>query len=151
MLVTDGIYSKIRNPMCLVFIPWLPGLPIFMQPLFTLVSARLWVPQILYWKNTEEKALEKRCSEYEKYEANMVLARFRDGVEVELRILRRLSPSCLRTLYVDLEHHPHRKADEETERGHAQADDSHLSETLAERLVLGDRDIVAEQQDHTHC
>lgn len=60
-------------------------------------------------------------------------------------------PSWLRILYVDMERRPHREADEETKRGHAQADDSHLSETLAERLVLGDRDIVAEQQDHTHC
>jgi protein-S-isoprenylcysteine O-methyltransferase Ste14 len=67
MLITDGIYSKIRNPMYLGFILWLLGLPIFMQAFLTLVSAGLWVPQILYWKCTEEKDLEKRYSGYEEY------------------------------------------------------------------------------------
>jgi protein-S-isoprenylcysteine O-methyltransferase Ste14 len=69
MLVTGGIYSKIRNPMYLGFILWMLGLPIFMQALFTLVSAGLWVPQILYWKYTEEKDLEKRYSDYAEYKS----------------------------------------------------------------------------------
>lgn len=66
-LVTTGIYSKIRNPMYLGFIIWIIGLPIFTNAAFTLASAIIWIPHILYWRSSEEKELEKKYKEYREY------------------------------------------------------------------------------------
>ena len=66
-LLRSGIYSRIRHPMYLGFILWIIGFPIFLQGLLTLASAFIWVPQILYWKASEEKKLEKEYKEYEEY------------------------------------------------------------------------------------
>ena len=66
-LVTTGIYAKIRHPMYLGFIIWIIGFPIFTNAAFTLASAIIWIPQILYWRVSEEKQLEQKYEDYQKY------------------------------------------------------------------------------------
>ena len=66
-LVTTGIYSKIRHPMYLGFIIWILGFPVFTNAPFTLASAIIWIPQILYWRNSEERQLERKHKEYPEY------------------------------------------------------------------------------------
>jgi len=66
-LVTEGIYSKIRNPMYLGFILWIIGLPIFMQSTATLASCVIWIAFFMYWKMLEEKELEEKYQEYQEY------------------------------------------------------------------------------------
>ena len=66
-LITTGIYSKIRHPMYLGFIIWIIGFPIFMNAAFTLASAIIWIPQILYWRVSEERQLEKKYKDYQEY------------------------------------------------------------------------------------
>ena len=66
-LITTGIYSKIRNPMYLGFIIWIIGLPIFTNAAFTLASAIIWIPHILYWKSSEERQLAKKYDDYQEY------------------------------------------------------------------------------------
>lgn len=66
-LITTGVYSKIRHPMYLGFILWIIGFPMFMQSLITLASSVIWIPQIMYWKTSEERKLEKKYKEYKEY------------------------------------------------------------------------------------
>jgi len=66
-LVRTGIYSKIRHPMYLGFILWIIGFPLFMQSLITLASSLIWIPQIMYWKTSEESKLEEMHKEYREY------------------------------------------------------------------------------------
>jgi protein-S-isoprenylcysteine O-methyltransferase Ste14 len=66
-LITTGIYSKIRHPMYLGFILWIIGFPLFMQSIVTFALSILWIPQILYWKISEEKSLEKKYEKYIEY------------------------------------------------------------------------------------
>ena len=66
-LSTTGIYSKIRHPMYLGFIIWIIGFPIFTNAAFTLASAIIWIPQILYWRISEERQLVKKYKEYAEY------------------------------------------------------------------------------------
>lgn len=66
-LVTRGIYSKIRHPMYLGFILWLVGLPLFIESLFTLASAVIWIPHILYWRLSEERQLARKYEGYREY------------------------------------------------------------------------------------
>ena len=66
-LATTGIFSKIRHPMYLGFIIWLIGLPIFTNAAFTLASAIIWIPQILYWRASEERQLEQKYEDYQEY------------------------------------------------------------------------------------
>ena len=66
-LVTTGIYSKIRHPMYLGFIIWIIGFPMFTNAAFTLGSAIIWIPQILYWRNSEERHLVTKYKEYQEY------------------------------------------------------------------------------------
>jgi protein-S-isoprenylcysteine O-methyltransferase Ste14 len=66
-LATKGLYSKLRHPMYYGFILWVLGLPIFMNSLFALASALIWIPQFLYWGISEEKELEKKHAEYKEY------------------------------------------------------------------------------------
>ena len=66
-LIHSGVYAKFRHPMYLGFILWFIGFPLFMKALITLLSAVLWIPQILYWKVCEEKELEEKYSDYKEY------------------------------------------------------------------------------------
>jgi len=66
-LITDGIYSKIRNPMYVGFIIWIIGFPAFMQSVVTLASSAIWISLIIYWKTLEERELEKKYKEYREY------------------------------------------------------------------------------------
>ena len=66
-LVTSGIYSKIRHPMYIGFIIWFIGFPIFTNAGFTLASAIIWIPQLLYWRSSEERQLEKKYKDYQEY------------------------------------------------------------------------------------
>jgi protein-S-isoprenylcysteine O-methyltransferase Ste14 len=67
-LVTHGIYSKIRNPMYAGMILMHIGLPFAARSLLTLISAIIWVPLILIWKQMEEQDLEKKFGqEYSEY------------------------------------------------------------------------------------
>ena len=66
-LVTTGLYSKIRHPMYFGFIIWIIGFPMFTNAAFTLASAIIWIPQILYWKISEEKQLVKKYKDYAEY------------------------------------------------------------------------------------
>ena len=66
-LVTTGIFSKIRHPMYFGFIIWIVGFPIFTNAAFTLASAIIWIPQILYWKISEERQLVKKYADYPEY------------------------------------------------------------------------------------
>lgn len=66
-LITDGIYSKIRNPMYLGFVIWIIGFPVFMESLIALASSVIWVSHIIYWKILEEKELEKKYKQYGEY------------------------------------------------------------------------------------
>jgi len=66
-LITTGIYSKIRHPMYFGFIIWVTGFPVFTGAAFTLASAIIWIPQILYWRSSEEKQLGKKYKDYQEY------------------------------------------------------------------------------------
>lgn len=66
-LVTSGLYSKIRHPMYFGFIMWFVGFPLFTESLFTLASAAIWIPHILYWRLSEEKQLAQKYEGYEEY------------------------------------------------------------------------------------
>jgi len=66
-LVTSGLYSKIRHPMYLGFIIWIIGLPVFFNSPITLASAIIWIPQILYWRGSEERQLEGKYKDYQEY------------------------------------------------------------------------------------
>ena len=68
-LVTEGIYARIRNPMYLGFILWVVGFPVFMQSMFTLLSAVFWIAHFLIWKALEEKDLLRRFAGYREYMA----------------------------------------------------------------------------------
>jgi len=66
-LVTTGIYSKVRHPMYFGFIIWIIGFPIFTNAGFTLASSIIWIPQILYWRRSEENKLAKKYDNYQEY------------------------------------------------------------------------------------
>ena len=68
-LITTGIYSKIRHPMYYGFIIWIVGFPIFTNAAFTLASAIIWIPQILYWRVSEERKLEQKYPDYKEYKS----------------------------------------------------------------------------------
>jgi len=38
-----------------------------MNALFTLASAAIWIPHILYWRVSEERQLEKKYENYQEY------------------------------------------------------------------------------------
>jgi protein-S-isoprenylcysteine O-methyltransferase Ste14 len=66
-LVQDGIFSKIRHPMYLGFVFWIIGYAVFMQAGLSLLSALLWIANILFWCHMEERQLARRYSHYSAY------------------------------------------------------------------------------------
>ena len=67
VIVDNGIYGLIRHPMYFGFIIWIIGFPMFTNAAFTLASAIIWIPQILYWKISEERQLVKKYKDYAEY------------------------------------------------------------------------------------
>ena len=66
-LITKGIYSWFRHPMYLGFILWLIGFPIIFGAVFSSLLALIFIVNILFWRNLEEKELDKRFSSYSEY------------------------------------------------------------------------------------
>ena len=67
-LVTEGIYSKLRNPMYFGIILMHIGFPLASRSLLTLLSAAMWTILIFLWKYMEGKDLEKKFgAEYLEY------------------------------------------------------------------------------------
>ncbi|NMC75714.1 MAG: hypothetical protein GYA60_00200 [Candidatus Methanofastidiosa archaeon] len=58
-LVTEGIYSRIRNPMYIGIILIHIGGPLIFNSLITLLSNVIWIPLVALWIYIEEKDLEK--------------------------------------------------------------------------------------------
>jgi protein-S-isoprenylcysteine O-methyltransferase Ste14 len=71
-MITKGIYSKIRHPMYLGFILWLIGFPIFFGALFSFLLSFLFIGNVLFWRNLEEKELEERFSTYKDYRKSTI-------------------------------------------------------------------------------
>jgi protein-S-isoprenylcysteine O-methyltransferase Ste14 len=71
-LITKGIFSKIRHPMYLGFILWLIGFPIFFGALFSFIISFLFIVNVLFWRNLEEKELEERFSTYKDYRKSTI-------------------------------------------------------------------------------
>jgi protein-S-isoprenylcysteine O-methyltransferase Ste14 len=71
-LVTTGIFSKIRHPMYLGFVLWLIGFPVFFGALFSLILSLLFIANILFWRNLEEKELIKRFPPYLDYKKKTI-------------------------------------------------------------------------------
>ncbi len=67
MLVTRGVYSFVRHPMYLGFIFWVIGYPLAKDAGLSLLSALIWVPNILCWRYLEEKELLMRFKDYKSY------------------------------------------------------------------------------------
>jgi protein-S-isoprenylcysteine O-methyltransferase Ste14 len=67
-LVTNGVFGKIRHPMYLAFILWLVGYPIFLQAKLSLLSAIIWIPNVLIWRYFEEKELLEKFPGYSDYQ-----------------------------------------------------------------------------------
>ena len=53
--------------MYLGFIIWIIGFPIFTNAAFTLAAAIIWIPQILYWRSSEERQLVRKYKDYQEY------------------------------------------------------------------------------------
>ena len=71
-LITKGIYSVIRHPMYLGFICWLTGFPIFYGGLYSFFLAVIFIINVLFWRNLEEKELVKRFSGYSDYKKSTI-------------------------------------------------------------------------------
>jgi protein-S-isoprenylcysteine O-methyltransferase Ste14 len=73
-LVTTGVYSKFRHPgyigMTLVYL----GYPLATGSLLTLLSAAIWISQMIIWRNWEEVELELKFGEdYKLYKQMTIL------------------------------------------------------------------------------
>ncbi len=67
LLVTRGIYSKIRHPMYLGQLLMAVGLPVFAEGLVTLCLSIVWITQLIFWKLLEERQLLEKYPEYQNY------------------------------------------------------------------------------------
>lgn len=56
-LVTSGLFSKLRHPMCTGFILWILGWVIHYGAVMSLLVAILCVGTILHWRHLEESSL----------------------------------------------------------------------------------------------
>lgn len=66
-LITEGLYSFLRNPMYIGFILWIVGFPIFIQNIAALATASIWTIHVYIWKITEENELLDKYPEYAQY------------------------------------------------------------------------------------
>jgi protein-S-isoprenylcysteine O-methyltransferase Ste14 len=66
-LITTGIYRKIRHPMYLAFILWLIGFPLQYGTMFSYMFSLIFICNVLFWRNLEEKELVKRFPSYGEY------------------------------------------------------------------------------------
>jgi protein-S-isoprenylcysteine O-methyltransferase Ste14 len=66
-LVTSGIFKYFRHPIYLAFIFWLFGFALFSSAGLSLIIAIPFTMNILFWRNMEEKDLEKKYPEYKEY------------------------------------------------------------------------------------
>lgn len=66
-LVQDGIFAVLRHPMYLGFIFWIVGFAVLMQAQTALLTAFIWIPNILFWRSMEERHLETEYREYGAY------------------------------------------------------------------------------------
>jgi protein-S-isoprenylcysteine O-methyltransferase Ste14 len=73
-LVTTGVYGRFRHPMYLGIILMHIGFPVLFGSGFTLLSAGLWVPQVLIWGNWEDEELEEQFGDaYRDYKKKTIL------------------------------------------------------------------------------
>lgn len=67
-LVTTGLFSRIRHPMYVGFILWIPGWSLYQGAPASLAVGCLGVLSIVWWRRLEEEALESRyADEYDAY------------------------------------------------------------------------------------
>jgi protein-S-isoprenylcysteine O-methyltransferase Ste14 len=59
-LMTTGVYARLRHPMYLGIILMHLGFPVLLGSGLTLLSAALWVPQVVFWGKWEDEELECR-------------------------------------------------------------------------------------------
>ena len=72
-LITTGIYSKLRHPMYIGMTLIMIGYPFATGSFLTLLSAVIWVSQMMVWRYWEEKELtEKFGQEYMDYKKRTV-------------------------------------------------------------------------------
>jgi protein-S-isoprenylcysteine O-methyltransferase Ste14 len=71
-LMTHGIYSKIRHPMYLGFILWLIGMPVYCGGLISFALCIVFIVNVLFWRNLEEKELENRFPAYKEYKKTTI-------------------------------------------------------------------------------
>ena len=71
-LITKGIYSKISHPMYLGFILWLIGFPILFGALFSFILSFLFIGNVFFWRDLEEKELEERFPTYKDYRKSTI-------------------------------------------------------------------------------
>lgn len=68
-LVTTGLFRKIRHPMYLGFILWIPGWSIFHGAVVSLAIGVLGIASVLWWRHLEEARLALRFgSSYQQYQ-----------------------------------------------------------------------------------
>ncbi len=66
-LVETGIFKRFRHPMYVGFFLWLVGYPLFQESLSMLITAPLWMANVLFWRYHEEKRLVFQYPEYDEY------------------------------------------------------------------------------------
>ncbi len=73
-LINSGVYARFHHPMYLGIILMHLGFPLLFGSGSTLLSAALWIPQILFWERWEEEELEERFGdEYRVYRKKTIL------------------------------------------------------------------------------
>ena len=59
-LVTTGLFARVRHPMYLGFILWIPGWALYHGALFSLLFGAAGIATILCWRKTEETELARK-------------------------------------------------------------------------------------------
>lgn len=71
-LITSGIYRIIRHPMYLGFIFWLIGFPVMFGAFFSFIFSFIFICNILFWRQLEEKELVERFPSYLDYKRKTI-------------------------------------------------------------------------------